>query len=136
MSESANEQIRVHTVLMRGGSSKAVFLNENHVPADMPTRTRFLLALFGSPDKRQIDGLGGSDYLTSKCAIMGPPSRPDADIDYTFVQVSVENPVVSYDYRLRQHHVRRGPVRGRGGFCAGPRAATVVRVHNTNTGKI
>jgi len=73
MNEGSNEQIRVRTVLMRGGSSKAVFLNENHVPRDTAARTRFILALFGSPDKRQIDGLGGSDYLTSKCAIIGPP---------------------------------------------------------------
>ncbi len=136
MNESANEQIRVHTVLMRGGSSKAVFLNENHVPADMPTRTRFLLALFGSPDKRQIDGLGGSDYLTSKCAIMGPPSRPDADIDYTFVQVSVENPVVSYDIACGNITSAAGLYAVEEGFVRVHAPATVVRVHNTNTGKI
>ena len=65
------EQIRVPVVVMRGGSSKAVFLREQDVPSDPAARTRFLLALFGSPDRRQIDGLGGADLLTSKCAIMG-----------------------------------------------------------------
>ena len=86
------EQIKVKTVLMRGGSSKAVFLDARDVPKDEAALSRFLLAIFGSPDKRQIDGLGGSDYLTSKCAIMGSPTRPDADIDYNFVQVAVESP--------------------------------------------
>jgi 2-methylaconitate cis-trans-isomerase PrpF len=136
MNESANEQIRVRTVLMRGGSSKAVFLNENHVPSDTATRTRFLLALFGSPDKRQIDGLGGSDYLTSKCAIMGPPSRPDADVDYTFVQVSVENPVVSYDIACGNITTAAGLYAVEEGYVRARSPATVVRVHNTNTRKV
>lgn len=136
MKESANEQIRVRTVLMRGGSSKAVFLNENHVPKDTDARTRFLLALFGSPDKRQIDGLGGSDYLTSKCAIIGPPSRPDADVDYTFVQVSVENPVVSYDIACGNITSAAGLYAVEEGYVRTHSPATVVRVHNTNTGKI
>ena len=136
MNESANEQIRVHTVLMRGGSSKAVFLNENHVPTDTALRTRFLLALFGSPDKRQIDGLGGSDYLTSKCAIMGPPSRADADIDYTIAQVSVEHPVVSYDLACGNITAAAGLYAVEEGFVRVQSPATVVRVHNTNTGKV
>lgn len=136
MNESANEQIRVRTVIMRGGSSKAVFLNENHVPADPKARARFLLALFGSPDKRQIDGLGGSDYLTSKCAIMGPPSRADADVDYTFVQVSVENPVVSYDIACGNITSAAGLYAVEEGYVRARSPATVVRVHNTNTGKV
>ena len=136
MDEGSNEQIRVRTVLMRGGSSKAVFLNENHVPRDTAARTRFLLALFGSPDKRQIDGLGGSDYLTSKCAIMGPPSRPDADIDYTFVQVSVEHPVVSYDIACGNITSAAGLYAVEEGYVRTRSPVTVVRVHNTNTGKV
>lgn len=136
MNEGSNEQLRVRTVLMRGGSSKAVFLNENHVPQDTATRTRFLLALFGSPDKRQIDGLGGSDYLTSKCAIMGPPSRPDADVDYTFVQVSVENPVVSYDIACGNITSAAGLYAVEEGYVRARSPVTVVRVHNTNTGKV
>jgi 2-methylaconitate cis-trans-isomerase PrpF len=129
-------QIRVRTVLMRGGSSKAVFLNESHIPADEASRTKLLLALFGSPDKRQIDGLGGSDYLTSKCAIMGPPSRPDADVDYTFVQVSVENPVVSYDINCGNISAAAGVYAIEEGYVRSTEPETLVRVHNTNTGKI
>jgi 2-methylaconitate cis-trans-isomerase PrpF len=131
-----NEQIRVPITLMRGGTSKAVFLAQRDVPADPQARQRFLLALFGSPDARQIDGLGGADILTSKCAIIGPPSRPDADIDYTFAQIGIDQPTVSYEivcgnissatgvYALQEKLI---PVR---------EPVTTVRVHNTNTGKI
>lgn len=130
------EQIRVPVTLMRGGTSKAVFLAQRDVPGDAIERQRFLLALFGSPDVRQIDGLGGADMLTSKCAIIGPPTRADADIDYTFAQIGIDQPSVSYEmvcgnissatgvYALQQHLV---PV---------TEPATTVRVHNTNTGKI
>ncbi|HIE20976.1 MAG TPA: 3-methylitaconate isomerase, partial [Acidimicrobiia bacterium] len=72
---------------MRGGTSKAVFLQGKLLPKDQPERDALILALFGSPDPRQVDGLGGADLLTSKLAILDPPSRPDADLDYTFAQV-------------------------------------------------
>jgi len=77
------KMIRCPVVIYRGGTSKAVFLKETDLPADPGLRDRFICAIFGSPDKRQIDGLGGADPLTSKLAIIGPPSRPDADVDYT-----------------------------------------------------
>jgi 2-methylaconitate cis-trans-isomerase PrpF len=130
------EQIRVPVVLMRGGTSKAVFLKQHDVPANPELRQRFLLALFGSPDVRQIDGLGGADILTSKCAIIGRPSRPDGDIDYTFAQIGIGEPTVSYEivcgnissasavYALQEQLV---PVQ---------EPITTVRVHNTNTGKV
>ena len=60
-------------------------------------RDRLILEVFGSPDPRQVDGLGGADILTSKLAIIDPPSVPDADLDYTFGQVSITEPVVDYD---------------------------------------
>jgi len=136
MNECSNEQIRVRTVLMRGGSSKAVFLNESDVPRDHEERTRFLLALFGSPDKRQIDGLGGSDILTSKCAIIGPPSRPDADVDYTFAQVSVDKPIVNYDIACGNITAAAGSYAVEEGYVEATAPFTTVRVHNTNTGRV
>ncbi|WP_431269024.1 PrpF domain-containing protein [Dankookia sp. P2] len=60
-------------VIMRGGTSKAVFLKEADIPAEPDARRRLILAVYGSPDRRQIDGLGGADPLTSKLAIIGPP---------------------------------------------------------------
>ena len=72
---------------MRGGTSKGLYFRAGDLPADRATRDRVLLAAMGSPDPRQIDGLGGAHPLTSKVAIVGPSSRPDADVDYLFLQV-------------------------------------------------
>ena len=83
-------------VIMRGGTSKGVFLHENQLPLDREERVRVLLRVMGSPDKRQIDGLGGADLLTSKVVIIGPPSRPDADLDYTFGQVGITEPTIDF----------------------------------------
>mgnify|MGYP000043433121 CR=1 FL=1 len=126
----------IRTVIMRGGSSKALFLRGEELPQHEEDRTKLLLALFGSPDKRQIDGLGGADYLTSKCAIMSAPSRDDADIDYCFAQVSVENPIVSYDINCGNISSAAGLYAVEEGFVTAVEPETLVRVHNTNTGKI
>lgn len=126
----------IRTVIMRGGSSKALFVAEADLPKDAQARDRFLLALFGSPDKRQIDGLGGADYLTSKCAIIGPPSRADADVDYTIAQVSVEHPVVSFDTNCGNISAAVGPYAIEEGIVKAVEPWTEVLVHNTNTGKI
>jgi 2-methylaconitate cis-trans-isomerase PrpF len=131
-----SEQKRIRTVIMRGGSSKALFLRAEDLPEDEAARTRLLLALFGSPDKRQIDGLGGSDYLTSKCAIMSAPSRDDADIDYAFAQVSVENPIVSYDINCGNISAAAAVYAIEEGYVPAAPPQTTVRVHNTNTGKV
>lgn len=130
------EQIRVPVTLMRGGTSKAVFLAQQDVPQDPQARHRFLLALFGSPDVRQIDGLGGADILTSKCAIIGPPSRPDADIDYTFAQIGIEQPTISYEIVCGNISSATGVYALQEGLVAVQEPLTTVRVHNTNTGKI
>ena len=91
------EQVtRVRTVIYRGGTSKGLFLHENDLPQDPKIRDKVILAMFGSPDPRQIDGLGGAEVLTSKLAIIGPPSVPGADVDYTFGQVSIDKAYISY----------------------------------------
>jgi 2-methylaconitate cis-trans-isomerase PrpF len=130
------EQIRVPVTLMRGGTSKAVFLAHRDVPADPQARERFLLALFGSPDIRQIDGLGGADILTSKCAIIGPPSRPDADIDYTFVQIGIDQPTVSYEIVCGNISSATGVYALQEKLVPVQEPFSTIRVHNTNTGKI
>ncbi|HAD06534.1 MAG TPA: 3-methylitaconate isomerase, partial [Anaerolineaceae bacterium] len=83
--------------IIRGGTSKGVFFLENDLPKDQKQREKVILDVFGSPDKRQIDGLGGADILTSKVAIVGVSSRPDADVDYTFGQVMIDRPGVRWD---------------------------------------
>ncbi len=79
---------------MRGGTSKGPFFLASDLPGDVETRDRVLLAAMGSPDPRQIDGVGGADPLTSKVAIVSRSLRPGIDVDYLFVQVSVDRPSV------------------------------------------
>lgn len=79
---------------MRGGTSRGPFFSETDLPADVPTRDRVLLAAMGSPDRRQIDGLGGAHPLTSKVGIVRRGTRPGVDLEFLFAQVVVDKPVV------------------------------------------
>lgn len=84
--------------IIRGGTSKGVYLRESDLPRDAELRDKTILGIFGSPDKRQIDGLGGADPLTSKVCVVGPPpaERPDCHLTYTFGQVEIDEPHVDY----------------------------------------
>ena len=90
------ENISVPCCIIRGGTSKGIFFKENDIPGPGPDRDAFILRAFGSPDTRQIDGLGGANSLTSKVAIIGVSDREDADVDYTFGQVSFAAPVIDW----------------------------------------
>jgi len=83
--------IKIRCSIMRGGTSKAVFFLENDLPSDPAKREKVILAAYGSPDKRQIDGLGGADPLTSKCGVVGPSARADADVEYSYYRVGIES---------------------------------------------
>jgi len=133
---SAGEQTQLAYVLMRGGTSKAVFLRGSTLPIDESDREATILALFGSPDPRQIDGLGGADLLTSKLAIIDPPTRPDADIDYTFAQISITEPVVDFDINCGNISAAVGAYAVDESLVAVEEPITTVRIHNTNTGRI
>lgn len=128
--------IRCPVVLYRGGTSKAVFLKENDLPVAPALRDRFICALFGSPDKRQIDGLGGADPLTSKLAVIGPPSRPDADVDYTFGQVDILSPKVLYEAVCGNISAAVGPYAIDEGLVRAKAPLTKVRIHSRNIGRI
>ncbi len=130
------QQVPVRFVLMRGGTSKAVFLRGSDLPSDPGARDRVILALFGSPDPRQVDGLGGADILTSKLAIIDPPSRPGADLDYTFGQVSITEPVVDYDINCGNISAAVAAYAVQEGLVRPAEPTTVVRIHNTNTGRL
>ena len=130
------ELVAVPCSLYRGGTSKAVFLDESVVPARPDERARFLLALMGSPDPRQIDGLGGADLLTSKVAIIGPPSVPGADLDYTFAQVSVRDARVDYDINCGNVSAAVGVYAVERGLVAGDGERASVRINNVNTGRV
>ena len=91
-------QKRIQTVLMRGGTSKAFFFHENHLPNNLEDKSKAILAAFGSPDsnKRQIDGVGGGVSTTSKVAIISPSDNPQYDVVYNFGQVSIDRPIVDF----------------------------------------
>ncbi len=127
------EQKRIPCVLMRGGTSRALFVMRNHLPADPVLRDRVILRMYGSPDVRQIDGIGGADPLTSKLAIIGPPTRPDADVDYTFGQVSIDRPFVDYAGNCGNISSAVGPFAIDEGLVDAVEPVTRVRIHQTNT---
>jgi 2-methylaconitate cis-trans-isomerase PrpF len=121
---------------MRGGSSRGGFFLRADLPEDERLRSAVLLALYGSPDSRQIDGIGGADPLTSKAAIVGPPTRPDADVDYTFCQVNVDRALVSTGGNCGNMLAGVGPFAIMRGLIAPVEPITKVRIHTTNTGQV
>lgn len=123
-------------VLMRGGTSKGVFLRAQDVPADREQLTPILLDLFGSPDRRQIDGLGGADKLTSKAAVIGPPVREGTDVTYLFGQVGTVRAEVDYNLNCGNLTAAVGLYAVQEGLVAPAEGITVVRVHNLNTDRI
>ena len=131
-----SEQLRVPVVIMRGGTSKGIFIKENDLPKDQKERDAIILSIFGSPDVRQIDGLAGADPLTSKLAIIGPSTHPDADVDYTFGQVSINSPLVDYNGNCGNISSGVGHFAIDESLVNAEGPVTTVRIHNTNTGKI
>lgn len=131
-----SEQIPIKCVMMRGGTSKGVFFKEGILPTDAKQRERLILSLMGSPDPRQIDGLGGADPLTSKICIIGPGAEHDADVDYTFGQVSVEEPLVSFSTNCGNLSAAVGVYAIEEGYVAAREPTTTVRIYNTNTRQI
>ena len=132
-------QGRIPAVFMRGGTSKAVIFKAGDLPSDPIARDAIFLDVIGSPDAngRQLDGMGGGVSSLSKVCIVGPPSRPDADVDYTFAQVSVHDAVVDYSANCGNMSSAIGPFAVDEGLVSAPdRGDAVVRIHNTNTGKI
>ena len=85
----------IRCMLMRGGSSKGAYFVKGDLPTAVDERDRALMSLMGSPDNRQIDGIGGAHPLTSKVAVISISDRADADLDYLFLQVAVDEPVVT-----------------------------------------
>ncbi len=87
-------QTALPCLLFRGGTSKGPFFRESDLPADVATRDKVLLAVMGSPDKRQIDGLGGAHPLTSKVGIVRPSTTPGVDLDFLFAQLQPDKDTV------------------------------------------
>lgn len=127
---------KMPVTIMRGGTSKGVYILESDLPENREEWDGLLLRMMGSPDKKQIDGLGGSQSVTSKVAIVKRSSRQDADVDYTFAQVSVDKPLVSYKGNCGNISSGVGPFAIEEGLVEAKEGLTTVRIYNTNTDKI
>jgi 4-oxalomesaconate tautomerase len=121
---------------MRGGTSKGAYLLARDLPADPAARDALLLRIMGSPDPRQIDGLGGADPLTSKVAVLSPSTRPDADVDYLFLQVFVDQPLVSTAQGCGNILAAVGPAAIERALVPAAGDVTSVRIHMVNTGEV
>jgi 4-oxalomesaconate tautomerase len=122
--------------LMRGGTSKGLYFNVRDLPAERARRDRVLLAAMGSPDVRQIDGVGGAHPLTSKVAVIGPSTRPDADVDYLFLQVVVDKAEVSDSQNCGNILAGVGPWAIENGLVSISGTSTPVRIHMVNTASV
>jgi len=129
---------KIPAVFIRGGTSKGAFFKEDDLPASQAERDRIFLRVLGSPDpyQRQLDGMGGGLSSLSKVAIIGRSGRAHADVDYTFVQIAVDRPVVDYGQACGNLSASVGPFAVEEGLLDLPDGEAVVRVYNTNTDKI
>ena len=119
---------------MRGGTSKGAYFLARDLPSERAAIDDLLLRIMGSPDARQIDGIGGADPLTSKVAILSPSSRTDADVDYLFLQVFVDQALVSDAQGCGNILAGVGPAAIERGLIAAQDGQTPVRIHMINTG--
>ncbi len=131
-------RLKIPAVFIRGGTSKGVFFHEKDLPGDPVERDRILLHVLGSPDpyQRQLNGMGGGLSSLSKAVFVAPSERPDADVEYTFAQVSVDQPVVDYSGTCGNLSAAVGAFAVDEGLVEAPDGEACVRVYMTNTGKI
>ena len=130
------EYERIRAAIIRGGTSKGVYLLASDLPKDPAVRDQVILAIYGSPDPRQINGLGGADPLTSKVAIIARSTRQEADVDYTFGYVGIDKAVVDYDGNCGNISQGVGPFAVDEGLVPVNEPITKVRIFNTNTKKV
>lgn len=121
---------------MRGGTSKGPYFRLEDVPEDRAVLERLLLRVMGSPDVRQIDGLGGADWLTSKTAMVGPSKRPGVDVDYLFGQVIIDKAIVDFRPNCGNLTSAVGPFAIESGMIKATDPETTVRIFNVNTGAL
>ncbi|WP_309781600.1 4-oxalomesaconate tautomerase [Vreelandella janggokensis] len=136
MSEETIGAEGVVCMWMRGGTSKGGFFLAEDLPSDSQARDAVLLAIMGSPDARQIDGMGGGDPLTSKVAVVTRSSRPDADVEYLFLQVYVDQALVSDAQNCGNMLAGVAPFALERGLVPSQDGHTDVRIYMANTDKV
>ncbi|MGD9842345.1 MAG: 4-oxalomesaconate tautomerase [Steroidobacteraceae bacterium] len=129
-------QKAIPTVVMRGGTSKGLYFVRDDLPAEAVERDRLLLAVMGSPDARQIDGMGGAHPLTSKVAVISKSTDTDADVDYLFLQVMVDKAIVSDGQNCGNILAGVGPFAIEKGLVEPSNGVTTVRIRMLNSNGI
>ena len=130
------DQIGIPAVLMRGGSSKGLYFKRECIPEYIEMQDKMLLSIYGSPDARQIDGIGGSDPLTSKAIIVKKSERDNIDIEYLFAQIGIDNAKVSYGGNCGNMLSGVGPFSIDEGMVEVKDPVTTIRILNLNTNQI
>ncbi len=130
------EPLSARCMWMRGGTSKGGYFLASDLPRDRARRDAFLLAAMGSPDTLQIDGMGGADPLTSKVAVISRSTRQGVDVDYLFLQVFVDQPIVTDAQNCGNILAGVGPFAIERGLVAATGAETAVTIYMVNTGQI
>lgn len=136
MSALDQKQRRFPCVFMRGGTSKAVFFHQEDLPENEEEWPEIFMKVMGTPDVKQIDGMGGTVSSTSKIAVIKKSDRPGIDVDYTFRQVDIKIPRVDGSANCGNISSAVGPYAIDEGLVEAVEPITVVRVYNTNTDKV
>ena len=123
-------------MLMRGGTSKGLYFLASDLPADRAERNALLLAIMGSGHRLQIDGVGGAHPLASKVAVVSPSRREDADIDYLFLQLGVEEPTITDQQNCGNILAGVGPFAAERGLIPAANTSTTTRIHMVNSGSV
>jgi 4-oxalomesaconate tautomerase len=126
----------VRCTMLRGGTSRGLFFEAGDLPTDAGARDDLLLRLMGTPDPRQVDGLGGATSLTSKVAVVGPSDHPDADVDYLFLQLGVDEATVSDRQNCGNILAGVGPFAVERGLVSAGQRETTVRIRMVNSDSI
>src|SRR5580704_7640717 len=135
MSTSGSTIDKIRCALYRGGTSKGVMFRESDLPAAEADRTKILLRLFGSPDPKQIDGLGGATMQTSKAMIVGPSAVANADIQMTFAQISLKDASVDWNSVCGNITSAVAPFAINEGMVRAVDPLTSVRIYSVNAKK-
>ena len=131
-----SDQISIPAVYMRGGTSKGLLFNKHYLPKDQSELDKYLLAAMGSPDLRQINGMGGATSVTSKVCIISKSTQKNVDIDYLFAQVIVDKAKVDYGPTCGNMLSAVGPFSIEKGFIDAEENETKINIRSVNTGSI
>ena len=128
------DQIKIPCLFMRGGTSRGPYFLKSDLPQDVEKRDKTLLAVMGSPDIRQIDGLGGADPVKSKVAIVSKSEEENIDVNYYFAQVKIDEPIIDTKPSCGNMLVGVGPFAIERGLVKAEDGQTKVIIRDKNTG--